>query len=318
MGKTKKRKIMKYAEKIITRAQMRGSKSTTARGAARWLLAHGPVSRRMLAPCTAPQFLAHRTLDAGCVGDVVPGADKIHDYRRVSFVDPATAAFSLDFWGAKNPRKKNIYTGKPKLSGPAMQERWETIRYKGRYKGYTGSELHCDYQSCIAVSRSGRSAVWILGGKINRRWIAPVGMKFEIDNNPSLQLIRLSDGMDYHPTGEDLRSKNWIARCRAAMAKNYTARMAAKKLARENARFEKIKAREIGSVRVTLQDSRRAGNCVEGSIRFAERRLGMTRDQVLAGDYLLTVQAEKLLASNEPRAKAAVEIAWSRETMVQI
>ena len=310
-----------YAEKIQSLAAKHGSTATTIRGAAKFLAAKKPAN--LFYPpvvlATADGYRLHDLLDHGRVGDVAAMTRQVvPGFGRAAFADPATAGKSLEYWGACNPRKKNIYTGDPRVSGNYLQDRWETIKYKGSFRKYTGSEVYCDYQSCVAVSRSGRSAVWVLGNRIHRRWIAPVGLQFGLDKNLQIVLIRKSDGMDYHPTGEDLRAKNWIGRCRAAMAKNYIARQAAKKLERENARFAKIKAREIGSVRVTMQDSRRAGNCVEGAIRFAESRLGISREQIANGAHLLTVSAAKLLATNDTRAKSAVEMAWARETMVQI
>jgi hypothetical protein len=150
-----------------------------------------------------------------------------------------------------------------------------------------------------------------------RRFRAPAGMIFAHDSNGVL-VRRLSDGMDYHPTYADWRAKNFATVIRKTMATNYSVRLAAKRTEREIARNQKIFDREIKSTRVTLEDSRRAGNCIEGSLQFAESRLGLTRQQVLDGSYLFSVSAPRLMREKNERALAAVKIAWNRETTVSI
>lgn len=74
-------------------------------------------------------------------------------------------------------------------------------------------------------------------------------------------------------------------------------------------------------VRVTLEDSRRAGNCVEGSLAFAERKLGMSREEIVVAGHLFSVPANRLIAvanGDLPRIEAAIKIAWLRETTVSI
>jgi hypothetical protein len=63
--------------------------------------------------------------------------------------------------------------------------------------------------------------------------------------------------MDYHPEDADWTAKDFATRVRKAMAANWAKRREAKRAAKQAA----------------LDDSRRAGNCVEGSLAFAERKL---------------------------------------------
>lgn len=72
---------------------------------------------------------------------------------------------------------------------------------------------------------------------------------------------------------------------------------------------------------VTLLDSRSAGNCVEGSLAFAERKLGIPRAEILSAGYLFSVPADRLLRvanGNTAQAEAAARDAWMRETTVCI
>lgn len=189
-----------------------------------------------------------------------------------------------------------------------------------KYTHYTYAPL---YHSAITMGRSGCAVLHTYGfsGSIKSRAIkAPKGCKFERDDNGPL-VRRLSDGLDYHPTTSELKAPNFAARIRAGLAATFTARAEARKMAKNQEREAKIFAREIKSTRVTLSDSRRAGNCVEGTLAFAERKLGVSRVDILAAGYLFSVPAPKLLAvanGDKSRVDAAVRIAWNRETTVCI
>ncbi|MDE2020512.1 MAG: hypothetical protein KGJ13_09275 [Patescibacteria group bacterium] len=71
---------------------------------------------------------------------------------------------------------------------------------------------------------------------------------------------------------------------------------------------------------MTLEDSRRAGNCVEGTLAWCERTLGLTRQEILDGGYLFSLPAAQILAANggQPGVERAVKAAWVRETTVSI
>ena len=289
-------------------------------------MAHSPVSAATGIPISSDNFRVHAALDAGIIGsEITLPLERIMGYYRGPLTDDTADQDAYEQVQRDNPRKKNIYRGDAKIWGKAVQPRWETINYKGTFKGYRGSEVYADYQSCLCVSRSGRSVVKVAACKIVRRLLAPAGMKFDADSN-GVMVRRLTDGMDYHPTPEEWAAKNFATLVRAGMAKNFAARRAAKRVeklaaknAREAARLGKIMAREINSVRVTLEDSRRAGNCVEGALRYAETRLRIDRQTVLDGGYLFSVSAGKLLATNgDAGVKRAVDSAWTRETTVSI
>jgi hypothetical protein len=146
----------------------------------------------------------------------------------------------------------------------------------------------------------------------------PKGMMWKKEPFGSIYLERITDRMDWHPAPKDLARKDFSTFTRKEMARHYNQRIATRKLERESKRLQAIMDKQIMSCYVTLDDSRRAGNCVEGSLLFAEKRLGLTRDEILAAPFITKVSAKRLLATNEPRARAAVIQAWKRETMVSI
>lgn len=245
----------------------------------------------------------------------VPRASLAYEkVMRKAVYDEALAAEARYALQEKYPRKKNLYYGSP-TSKDTNTERWEKIHYKGAYKGWTGSEVFADYSSFFRVTSR-----WVQrrAGKTRGKYVfAPAGMKFAIDSN-GVFLRRLSDGMDYHPTLEDFAAKDFAKRVKAQMAQNWKARQAQKSKEMEATRLKAIFDSEVQSCLVSLYDSRLAGNCVEGSLAFAERRLKMDRSDILACPWLVTAPASKLLATGEDRPRAACVAAWNRETLVSI
>jgi len=146
----------------------------------------------------------------------------------------------------------------------------------------------------------------------------PKGMKWKKEPFGPIYLERITDKMDWHPAPKDLARKDFVTFARAEMARHYGQRMVTRKLERESKRLQAIMDKQLMSCYVTLDDSRRAGNCIEGSLSFAENRLGLTREEILAAPFITKVSARRLLATGEPRARAAVIQAWKRETMVSI
>lgn len=203
-------------------------------------------------------------------------------------------------------------------------------RYKGSYKNYICWNYQPVYTSYYRIGLGGKKIIYVFGFEtLEKKAIsAPRGMIFERDGN-GLLLRRLTDKMDFHPSTEDLLSKNFATVIRRKMAENYSARMAQRKseklakIAAEKSKkiteqLEKLFQRDLSTTMVTLHDSRKAGNCIEGSLQFAERRLNISRDEIIKGGFLFKVPAYKLVKTGEQRALAAVKVAWNRETMVCI
>lgn len=296
-------------------AEKLGSAATTSKGIAKFL--RGKKLTSNITPNINTTI--HHLIDHAKVGDTIILRDGVRTgYRWKRFTDSGAQRRAAESIGTLGHRS-NYGNGGPKVYGEAHQARSEAIHYKGHYKGYTGSHLYWDYQSAIGISPSGNSAVIITECKLIRRIGAPSGLKFDRDDNGIL-LRRRSDGMDYHPTDEDWRAKDFATRVRAAMSENYKKRQAAKRELAAQQKFEKTFLRDVRTTLVTLNDSRAAGNCVEGSLQFAERKLHIPREEILAGGHLFTVPAVKLMEAGkgEPRVEQAVRKAWMRETTISI
>lgn len=218
------------------------------------------------------------------------------------------------------PRKKLVFSGNPLIScGEEYRQRDEPFTYRGKFKGYKNFNLYYDYQSALIITKSGGCAYLIQKNKLVKKIVAPRGMVFQIDGTGIL-LKRISDGMDFHPENYQFKAKNFAYIVRAAMADNFKKRLIYRAYTKKQAKIEKIFKRDISNTYVNLLDSKRAGNCIEGSLTFAEKRLGINRDEIIKNGYLFQVNAERLIKvdPNNNRVLSAVRAAWNRETTVSI
>ena len=225
--------------------------------------------------------------------------------------------------GVERKREFEVYATK-KQSYIIETKSWP---YKGKFKTWfkvTNEAYITSYavlsDNMVTIHRALRS---------DRTLFAPRGTKFAHDQN-GLHLIRLSDGMDYHPSSEDLAAKNFAMRVRQGMAENYKRRTEIRRQERveaknkaERERVEKLIQRDLKNIMVNLNDSRFAGNCIEGSLSFAERKLKVPREEIIQNGHLFTVRADRLLTvangdGERERVFAAVKAAWRRETTVTI
>lgn len=190
-------------------------------------------------------------------------------------------------------------------------------RGKGSFTCYSYAPRYVSY---VILANGGGGLIYRHGfkGEIKSRVIyAPAGIKFAKDEN-GLLLRRKSDNMDYHPTAKDLQSKKFATTVRQEMAKNFLYRLNQKRLEKQNNKSEKIFIRDLPTTMVNLHDSRKAGNCIEGSLRFAEMRLNIPRQEILNGGFIFKVPASKLVKTGDERAIRAAKVAWQRETLVMI
>lgn len=149
---------------------------------------------------------------------------------------------------------------------------------------------------------------------------APSGTRWEADQH-GLKVVR-RDGMEYHPTQEELWSNRCFAtRIKQRLSENYKLRQIQKRQEKEQKRFAALIQRDLATTRVSIRDSMRAGNCVEGTLRFAETKLKLDRKEITSAGYLFHVGAKTLLRVSNGDKKAverAIRAAWMRETTVSI
>jgi hypothetical protein len=170
------------------------------------------------------------------------------------------------------------------------------------------SALHEIHIESVAVF-GGRKLEWLKApSDVVSKFILPDGWHWDKDNMGIVAID--SDGVDYHPYWTDGITIDDII--------NNHAQNKQKRLQQlEYARFEELLKLQLNSTYVTLDDSIRAGNCVEGSLSFAERRLNIPRDQILGNSWFMKVPAIRIF-NGEPRAAAACLQAFMRETTISI
>lgn len=98
---------------------------------------------------------------------------------------------------------------------------------------------------------------------------------------------------------------------------NLGKRLEIKKQAKASEAFNRIRSREIANTVVLLEDSRAVGNCVQGSLAYAER-MGLKPEEVLAAPHMIGIKAKILIRSQDSRAIAAANRAFQRETTIAI
>jgi hypothetical protein len=271
--------------------------------------------------CAIERYKAMQTLNQAKTGARIAlnhSLNKCHNqWLGCSVSDKPLADYADAFVREKNPRKKNIETPRA-VAFLDMGMKWfeEAIHYKGSFKGWKGSRFIPVYQSGLFVSKSGRCALLIQECIVKRKLIAPKGLRFVVDSY-GVAVKRDSDGMDFHPTLEQWKAKNFVGIVRENLAINYRKRLEIKKQARASEAFNRIRSREIANTVVLLEDSRAVGNCVQGSLAYAER-MGLKPEEVLAAPHMIGIKAKILIRSQDPRAIAAANRAFQRETTITI
>ncbi len=241
--------------------------------------------------------------------------------QEITILDSELAWLAKSAARSSNGRIKNWTSARPSTCHVVKGD-YDT-NDEGKYSRsckYTKYSYSPNYTSYVILAMGGRGLLYRHGfkGEIKSKVVrAPAGMRFDRDEN-GLVLKRLSDGMDYHPDCNDLTSKKFATTVRAKMANNFKNRLAAKKEERRTKLFEKFYQRDLNNTMVNLYDSSKAGNCIEGSLQFAEKRLNIPRQEILSGGFIFKVPASKLVKTGDERAIRAAKVAWQRETLVMI
>ena len=117
-----------------------------------------------------------------------------------------------------------------------------------------------------ATCRDFREAVLVIAGK-EHRIKAPRGYRWDVDKNGLLLRAKSDRRADYHPTATELLGP--VAAIVATLKENFATRKAAR--AKEAQRLAAIRRAETEGATVCLRDSVRAGNCLAGSLTWAQR-----------------------------------------------
>jgi len=185
------------------------------------------------------------------------------------------------------------------------------------------------YHSRIFLAKHGMTAEIWQGGKLVKKISAPSGMHFENDTlgRADSRFAGTSDGnisnglvvvcntsrAEYHPTARELKARDYKRRLRQGLLNAKKRDREIKREERERARESKKKNAHMNRVRVTLQDSLDAGNCLAGSLAFISKVLGIPRRAVMNPDKEVSVLGKELIKTGHSLAIRAVEHAWRRE-----
>ena len=166
------------------------------------------------------------------------------------------------------------------------------------------------------------ATLFVVIHETERQIHAPDGYHWDKDDL-GIRIVHTATGNDYHPASHEMLqfSGMWMVSQIGVMNQLRERRRredAEKRQSAEQLERRMIMVLSDSTIRVNLDDSRRAGNCIEGSLVFAEKRLRMKRDEILSGRWLVHVNGQDLIQTGDSRAHAAVVQAWERETMVSI
>jgi len=201
-------------------------------------------------------------------------------------------------------------------------DRNDAGNYKGNFRKYTCYQNIPRYTSFIEIE--GNILKYHCGfiGHMKSK-IVKIPKNFKIEKDViGIKFVRITDNMDYHFTGDHIVMKNFITHVKNEMARNYKKRVELRANKKKDQKNERYFLKDLGTTMVSLDDSRKAGNCIEGSLQFAVNNLGMERETIIQNMHLFSVNGKRLWKiaekTGENRAKNAVRAAWNRETLVMI
>lgn len=188
--------------------------------------------------------------------------------RHLIHLCNADARKTFAYCKDKNPRKKNILGAKPSLNSQPWRE--DVIEYRGKFKGYKGSELVPTMKSYGEIDATAKIFGFIVGDK-DGSLIASKGYEFRADNF-GVKLVRLSSGGEYHPNSSDVLTG--INTIRAKLLANEAIRIECAKNAAQPGKQDAVEkanrdARFLSCEKeICVSDSVKAGNCHTGSVAF--------------------------------------------------
>lgn len=281
-------------DRYVALARLAGSSATTARGVRMALARHWPVvaAQKITAPVTGTYDLP--------IGSDCPDLQLPRWMRG-----PLHDADLREKTGCKFLRSNKIKNWTvSRATCIASQHGTTTAADCGRYSSrcrYTRYEYYQSYHSMVVIARSGGCAIYAAEGKIRARHLAGKNEKFRRDQYGPM-IVR--GECEYHPTPAEWGMSP--RKFRAAINAGISAIRAGKR--------QKIEeAKKLRGVAITLHDSVRAGNCVQGTT-IAALRAGASREHVEAG---YPVPASRFDLTEERVARAASQ-AYLRETLIAI
>ena len=221
---------------------------------------------------------------------------------------------------SQNPRLKNWKSSRPVIVDTPYLGGYdsEQISYRGSARRYIGFEYFPVYTSRLNVYDKYNASYDFFDvdtTKIKSKKLrCPKGTEWDADGS----IVQSSNfAIEYHPTSKDMMSKNFGSRIIAALMSAKIRREKNLILSESQLEYQRIMDREIDTTRVNLEDSRMSGNCLEGSLRYAERMLRTSRESILIAPWLVHFPTSSL-DPDKKECQRAIRQAWLRETTVSI
>lgn len=308
--------------RTVRAARDRGCKARTTKGLLRYIKSN-PSLWKAKWPQRADnvRIYRHRT-----TLEVAHKNAKDNRELGIEFDDPDYADTVLAEIRKKHTRLRAWGDGKhvtsQALAGQKITETDWSFRWPRTVHDFT-------YHSRLFLAKHGMTAEIWQGGKLVKKISAPSGMHFENDTLARADSIftgtfggNISNGLvvvcnksrtEYHPTARELKTRDYKHRLRQGILNAKKRDREIKREQRERARESKKKNAHMNRVRVTLQDSLDAGNCLAGSLAFISKVLGIPRRAVMNPDKEVSVLGKELIKTGHSLAIRAVEHAWRRE-----
>lgn len=264
-------------DRISKICREQGCKATTIRGYKNWIKKHGLK--------TQPQKYKPRK-----------------KFTCIPIEDSKLSRRTMKSARDSRPRVKNWDYPSPTIKPSGI-----LVHDHGRYSSkcwYTKHTYEPTYVSYLKVAKSGE-ILFLIQENYKRRIFAPSGLKFGIDEYGVYVISK--DGTEYHPTIDDFKSSCFAKTVREHLSDARRKRANAQK---EEKEFNRL----VRNCYVTIQDARRAGNCMNGIIGYMTR-IGYTK-RFIVSPYAKVLA--KQLKMNDVRVKRSINKAIERETMISI
>lgn len=235
-------------------------------------------------------------------------------FKSFPIMDTTLGDGALNICQERNPRLKN-WNSAEAVVDEKLHNKMESIN-EGRYSSrctYIKYSYTPQYHSELRVARSSKKVAFLWqSGKLIRTLFAPSGLMWGWDE--SGVYLQSKDKTEYHPSSDDLKRKDFARHIREMLSITRVNRKQIKVTEKQKVEQEKIYNRLKNKVRVTLNDARSVGNCLEGIVGYMS---GLGYDRRFITSPWANVPG-KLLDDTNLNVKRAIELAIERECLMSI
>jgi len=183
---------------------------------------------------------------------------------------------------ADRPRKKNFSEAEPHSNKKIFYNHDESFEYRGSYKGWFGSRC-IPYMKSFGIIHSQGKKIYLKIDEKSMNRKAPKGFIFANDDNGLHIVSKQNDDINYHFNSSEIIEK--LSSITAKAKINHKERQKRERQFVLNkkmlGRIEKIKKNKLNEIFVTVNDSKKAGNCLQGILNFKKAH-GIAKNYIRA------------------------------------